>query len=144
MSALVAWMEGVMEWLKMGVGLLLMVWLVVALPMLIFRRTRRFGTVVLLYSSLYNAFSCWWFSIIACYRTFGEVWLIVGVLLAGVGVIPLTFFGLLIKSFSDRVFAPRFLEVFGGILLFAIPRGLGLWILHGSDATTPRRHAPRT
>jgi hypothetical protein len=62
----------------------------------------------------------------------------------GVGVIPLTFFGLLIKGFSTPGLGLPVLEVFYAILLFAIPRGFGLWIVHRSDTTTPRRIVTRT
>ena len=129
MNAIVGWMEGILDWLKLGVSLLLWIWVLVVLPMLVFRRTRARGAAALRYSSFYTAFSCWWFCFILCYRAFGGFWLFVGLLFAGIGVIPFAFFGLMIKSFWTPGLGPWVLDVFAAIMLFTVPRWLGLWIL---------------
>ncbi len=129
MNALVGWMEGVLDWLKIGVALILWGWFLVVLPLIVFRRTRSRGATLLVQSSYYTAFSCWWFCFILCYRVFGGVWLFVGLLGAGIGVIPLAFFGLMIKSFWTPGLGPWVLDTFAAIMLFAVPRWLGLWIL---------------
>lgn len=133
MNAIVNWMEGVLFWLKMGVALVMWIWVLVILPMLIFRRTRARGAAILLHSSLYTAFSCWWFCFIVSYRLFGGIGLLIGLLVAGIGVIPLAFFGLMIKGLWTAGLGPSVLDVFVSILLFIIPRTLGTWILKRSE-----------
>lgn len=130
MSALVDWMEGILEWLRFGMAAIFCVWIFALPPMLIFRRTRPYGAAVLLYSSFYTTFSCWWLCFVLCYRTLGGTWLLVGALLGGVGVIPLTFVGLMIKSFWTPGLGPWVVDIFFGIMLFTVPRWLGFWILH--------------
>jgi hypothetical protein len=123
-------MEGVLEWLKLGVSLLFWVWVLIVLPMLLFRRTRFRGAKALIYSSHYTAFSCWWFCFIICYRSFGGFWLFVSLLFAGIGVIPLAFVGLMVKSFWTPGLGPWVIDVFAAIMLFTVPRWLGFYILH--------------
>jgi hypothetical protein len=93
MSAIVDWMERVFYWLQIGVVLSIAIWILAILPMLCFRRTREFAAVVLMYSSYFNGFTCWWYSFIICYRACGLLWLIIGVLFMGVGVVPITLIG---------------------------------------------------
>lgn len=130
MNALVGWMEGVLDWLKLGVALVVWGWVLIVLPLLIFRRTRSRGAKLLVQSSYFTGFSCWWFCFILCYRAFGGAWLFVSLLVAGVGVVPLAFFGLMIKSFWTPGLGPTVLDVFAAIMLFTVPRWLGLWVLH--------------
>ena len=99
MSAIVGWMESIFVWLGSEFPWVLSGWIVVVLPTLIFRRTRALGAKTLLYSSYYTGFSCWWFCFILCYRALGGFWLLFGLIFMGVGVVPLAFVGLMVKSF---------------------------------------------
>jgi hypothetical protein len=98
--------------------------------MLAFRQSRPYGGAVFLYSSYYMGLRCWWFCFILCYRVFGGVWLLLGLLLAGIGVVPLAFFGLIVKSFWTPGLGPWLLSVFVAIMLSVLPRFLGLWIIY--------------
>jgi len=86
-------MGAVLSWLQTGITITLAVWILVVPPMLLFRKLRQAAAVILMCSSYYTGFVCWWWSIIVCYTAFGGAFLSVGLLLGGIGVIPLAVFG---------------------------------------------------
>ena len=88
----------------------------------------------LVYSSLYTGLSCWWFCFILCYWLLGGLWLVMGLLFAGIGIVPLAFVSLMVKSFWTPGLGPWVLDVFAAMMLAAMPRWLGLWILHRHDS----------
>src|ERR1035438_3185364 len=98
LESLVGWMERVFAWLQTGVAIIIVVWVLVVLPLLIFRKTREIAAVILVYSSIFTGVTCWWYSFIICYRELGTAAVIVGVLGGGIGVVPLAVVG----GFIDR------------------------------------------
>jgi hypothetical protein len=99
MQGLVEWMSRIFfTWIQRGVSITVVLWILVVLPMLLFRKARPVAVSILLYSSLYTGFACWWFSFIVSYNLFGGVGLLIGLLIAGIGVVPLAIFGLAING----------------------------------------------
>jgi hypothetical protein len=113
LESLVGWMERVFAWLQNGVSIVIVVWVLVVLPLLIFRKTREIAAAILGYSSIFTGFTCWWYSFIICYRVLGTAALIVGVLFGGIGVVPLAVVGVFIRSF----WAPELWVTFWNLIL---------------------------
>ncbi|SPF52943.1 membrane hypothetical protein [Candidatus Sulfopaludibacter sp. SbA4] len=122
MQGFVGWMGTVFSWLRIGITITLAVWILAVLPMLLFRRARPIAASILMHSSIYTGFTCWWYSFIISYKVLGVVGLAGGLLLCGVGVVPLAIFGAarhgiwtvfwnLILAVA-LVFGPRILAVF--------------------------------
>jgi NO-binding membrane sensor protein with MHYT domain len=139
METIVDWMGSVFSWLREGVSIVILIWLLIAVPMLIFRKTRPYAGMIFLYSSFFTGLSCWWFCFIVCYHLLGLTWLVIGCLLFGVGVVPLTFVGLMIKSFWTPGLGPWILEVFTALILALIPRMVGVWIIDRHEKRLSRQ-----
>src|SRR5260370_38199541 len=93
MQGFVAWMERVFFWLQYGVAIPVAVWILVVLPMLLFRKPRPWAAAFLMYSSIFTGFVCWWYSFIVSYRVLGGFWLGVGLLVGGIGIVPIAIIG---------------------------------------------------
>lgn len=72
--------------------------LLILLPMLIFRASRPWGASALYYASIYWGVLLWVQSCIYVLGALGPVWFIVGVLLAGIGVVPIAWVGTLVHG----------------------------------------------
>lgn len=75
--------------------------LIVFVPMMIFRKTRGWGALCLYISSYVFGLDCWMFSFLVTFETLGAFWLVVGLILGGVGVFPLALIGCLIDRRWD-------------------------------------------
>ncbi len=106
-------------------------WVLILLPMLLFRRTRQFAANCFYASSLFNGFACWWFCCILCYTQFGGFWLIVGLFSGGIGVVPLSYIGMALKSFGTGVsgLGQIWMDLLGATALVIIPRAIGLIVI---------------
>jgi hypothetical protein len=91
-----------MEWLQDKVGLLdtiaLGLCIFVFLPMIFIKRTRGWGAVGFVYSSFGWGLYLWLTAFLYTYGNFGLFWLIVGLVLGGIGVVPIAFIGSLIHA----------------------------------------------
>jgi hypothetical protein len=70
----------------------------IVLPMGIFRKTRGASVTVLWFTSYLFTLTGWVYSVGVAFALLGWVWLIVGLLLAGLGVGPIAFIGALLKG----------------------------------------------
>jgi hypothetical protein len=77
-----------LPWLVFGSEVLLLICLVVLLPMCIFRKTRLSAAVGFYFGSYLFGVTLWAFSCLVCVAIWGYTALIIGLLLAGVGVFP--------------------------------------------------------
>ena len=129
-QVLVVWMQqSLFPQLEMAVEICLGMWILVFVPMICFKETRRWVGVGLLYSSYVTGFTCWVFSVIVTYQTLGGFWLFLGVVFAGVGVFPLAVIGVIVRGewsvMPDLAFA---------IAMMLLPRFLGIWIVSRAEA----------
>ena len=97
--------------------------LVTTAVLVIFRRTRSWGGLVLHYFSLVVGAATWFFSAAVTFSSFGWFGLIVGLLLLGLGVVPLGIIGGFI--YLDGV-APTIIILL--VATFAL-RGAGRWLI---------------
>src|SRR5437879_1918475 len=72
--------------------------ILVLLPMAAFRRTRGYAAIGMLVVSYLFGAVAWLYSAGVTFALFSWVGLIVGLLVAGVGVVPMAFFGALFKG----------------------------------------------
>jgi hypothetical protein len=70
----------------------------ILIPLLIFRKTRLFSAKGLFYFSYLFGFYLWLLSFLITVKTLGLFWLIVGLLLVGIGVLPLALIGSVITT----------------------------------------------
>jgi len=67
---------------------------IVLLPLLIFsRKSRRYAATGFIYASLLFGLDCWLYSFVVTLETLGPFWLVVGFLVAGIGVFPMALIG---------------------------------------------------
>jgi hypothetical protein len=125
--------EWLYQWVIVAVGWTILLCIIVLLPMVVIRRFRFYGAMGLVYASYVFGVGCWLFSFIVAYKTFGLFWLIVGLLLVGVGVVPVAFIGLIIHGLWDGV-----LNLVGAVALFAITRLVGMYIASKQEEGTQR------
>ena len=76
------------------------------------------------WSSVVTGLHLWMLSFIVTYRTLGVVWLFVGLVLAGVGVIPLAYIGDAVRGLWWET--P---QLFLALALAVAPRLFGAWLL---------------
>ena len=76
----------------------LVVVVLVFLPMGMFKKTRGVSVTALWFTSYLFNFTGWIYSVGVAFALLGWFWLIIGLLLAGVGVGPIAFIGALLKG----------------------------------------------
>jgi hypothetical protein len=93
--------------------------LVTLLVAALIKRTRGFGAGLLFLSSQFWAISLWVWCIAQVYMGWGTFWLVVGLLLGGIGIIPVAFICLIVVhdwgALGDMIF--QLALVFGGYIL---------------------------
>jgi hypothetical protein len=117
------------------VAICMLIW-IATLPLLMSRRARLWLGIAYLWSSFLTGFTCWIFCAITAYRTLGGFWLLIGVIMGGIGVFPLALIGIVIhrlwSSIPDLVIA---------IVLIVIPRIFGNWLLRRCEQRSYSRAA---
>lgn len=81
--------ERVYPWLVIINGILLLAVIVVLLPLAIFRRTRPYAGAGVYFSSFVFGLTLFIWSLLITYALWGVVGIVVGLLLMGVGVVPI-------------------------------------------------------
>ena len=113
--------------LALGIDLLL-------LPLALWRRMRSgIGWLYVISSFVFGA-SLWFMSAITTFVLWGPVALVVGLVLFGVGVVPMAILASLLRAISghSRYWGPFGSEIFILFLTFGV-RALGLYIAEHSD-----------
>jgi len=85
-------------------GFAFMLVLFVFIPLGLIRKTRGFASSALMIASFVFGTTVWLFSIGIAFGLLGWFWLIVGLGFAGLGVVPVAFFGALFKGESGIAF----------------------------------------
>lgn len=94
----------------------------------IFRKTRGLGGLLLVLSSMLYLFVSWSQALAFAYVHAGRIWMIIGFLLAGVGVFFMAIIGALIRGeYSDA------LNVVVSIAIFAVVHYFGFWMVLRAD-----------
>jgi hypothetical protein len=109
MSALVK--DG-LPWLTIASELTLAVSVLLLLPLSFFRGTRHFACFALLIASWVLAAVVWLWSLILTYSIWGWLGVIIGIFLAGVGVVPVALVATLIKGFWSLFWELSFMVAF--------------------------------
>ena len=98
-------------------------WVCLLLLMVFLRRARcRIGEIFV-WTSYVTGLYCWLFAIVVAYRTLGTFWLIIGILMGGIGVVPLALIGEAVHGLWSSI--P---ELLLAITMMLAPRLGGLWI----------------
>jgi hypothetical protein len=90
--------EKAQEWVGLADSVALVLCLFVFLPMIFIKRTRGWGGAGFFYSSFGWGLYLWLTAFLYTYVNFGLFWLLLGLLLAGVGVVPIAVIGSLIHG----------------------------------------------
>lgn len=126
--------KAIVEWALDASGFMmgLAVWvfplvLVTTAVLVIFRRTRPWGGVILCYFSMLVGAATWFFGAAATFASFGWFGLIVGLLLLGLGVVP---FGIIGGFIYLNGVAPTIIILLVATFAF---RGAGAWLVGLGD-----------
>jgi hypothetical protein len=120
--------DKMMPWLVTASGIALLVCIFIFLPLCIFRKTRPWAGVGYVYASYVFGLMLWAYSCLFVVYAWGYGALAVGLIFAGVGVVPVA----LLAAIFHAEWAVL-LEVVVGIVLTFGTRFLGLWL------TTPKQ-----
>lgn len=119
------WMMSVFLRLRDGVAIVLAIWGLVVLPLLLFRKTRSTGAAILMYSSFYTRFTCWWYGFIITYMLAGGWSLFFGLIMMGVGVVPLV---IITSALHGEWFA--FWNLILAVVLVFVPRAIVTFVVY--------------
>jgi hypothetical protein len=100
----------------------------VQLPLLLFRRTRRWVGETCYGVSFLFGFDFWLLCLVITHQTLGLGWMMFGTFMGGIGVVPLAFVGVAIRR-EWSAMLPLFLLL---VAVYAL-RGFGIWIQHRCD-----------
>lgn len=117
-------------------GIAFLIVLFVLIPLGLVRKTRRFAATVLFIASYIFGATVWLFSVGIAFALLGWFWLIVGLLLAGIGVVPVAFFGALFNGESGIAFMGILLPV---VLTYGTRLLSQHWVTK-SEAERPSAH----
>lgn len=104
--------------------------LFVFLPLAVFRKTRAFSAISMYVSSFVFGITAWFYSAAITFALFGWFGLFIGLMVLGVGVVPMAFFGALFKGYGPVAWG----VAFPVILAFAT-RGISVFVAHRSQTT---------
>jgi hypothetical protein len=94
----VGWVAAnVYPWVVFTAGIALFIVVPISLLLSIFKKSRRIGSVGLFISSYLIGLSLWIWSLIVAYSLAGTVWLIIGLIFGGIGVVPIAFIAALLS-----------------------------------------------
>jgi hypothetical protein len=112
-----------LPWLNFASEILLAICILVLLPMCVFRKTRPWAGMGFYFGSYLFGLTLWAFSCLVCYDIWGYRALIIGLLLAGIGVWPVALIASLFTGHWSLVrdLVIQFVLVFG-------TRFVGTWL----------------
>jgi hypothetical protein len=95
---MIHFLEKAQDWIGLADSVTLALCLLVFLPMILIKRARGWGGLGFYYSSFGWGLYLWLTAFLYTYANFGLFWLLVGLFLAGVGVVPIAIIGSLIHG----------------------------------------------
>jgi len=121
--------ERVYPWLVIITAIALFAVILILLPLSIFRRTRAFGGGGIYLASFVFGLTLWVWSLLISYTLWGITGIVVGLLLGGIGVVPIAILATLFHGLWSMV---------GQLLLVTAitfgTRFLGIWVMLKSEA----------
>jgi hypothetical protein len=120
--------DKMMPWLVTASGIALLICIFIFLPLCIFRKTRPWAGVGYVYASYVFGVMLWAYSCLFVVYAWGYVALGIGLVFAGVGVVPMA----LLAALFHAEWSVLWEVVFGIVLTFGT-RFLGIWL------TTPKQ-----
>jgi len=115
--------ENIYPWINTVSGIALIIVVPISLILSIFKRTRGIGGSGLFISSYAVGINLWVWSLMVAYSLAGIVWLVVGVLAGGIGIVPIAIIASLIRT--EWAVAGQILILL--LIVFAL-RGFGAYI----------------
>lgn len=95
----VGWIaDNVLPWVKVVAQITLFVVVPISLLLSIFKKSRVVGAIGLLISSYVWGLNLWLWALVIAYYLAGTFWLVVGLLLGGIGVVPIAIIASLISG----------------------------------------------
>jgi hypothetical protein len=131
----IQWMEAVLPTLQDMVTLLFCGWVAVLIPMSVFRRAHPLIARLLRISSLFMGSVCWWQALIVTWQLLGSFAVSVGLLCAGIGVIPMALFATGVRGQWDP-----FRDLIISAILTLVPRIVAKFITKRRE----KLHLPAT
>lgn len=119
----VHWMESVFPSMQDAASLIVCSWVAILIPMSIFRRAHLFIAKILRVCSLFVGGVCCWHAFIVTYRLLGWLAAAVGVLLGGVGIVPMALFATGVRNEWEI-----FRDLMAGAILAIVPRIIARFI----------------
>lgn len=119
----IRWMESVLPLLQDAATLIFCSWVAVLIPMSVFRRAHPTIAKILNVSSLFVGGVCWWHAFIVTYRLMGWLAVVIGVLLAGIGVVPMALFAAGVRNDWEI-----FRDLMAAAILTIVPRIIARFI----------------
>jgi hypothetical protein len=120
--------DKVMPWLNLASEILLGIAVLVLLPMSFFRKSRPLAGIGFYFGSYVFGLTLWAFSCLVCYYIWGYMALIIGLILAGIGVMPVA----VIASLFTGHWSLLWSLIFQIVLTFGT-RYLGMRLIHAAD-----------
>jgi hypothetical protein len=118
-----------LPWFSLASALALAFVLLVALPLSVFKACRRFASVAALISSYMFGATLWMWGLLLTLKLWGWWAVILGLFMAGVGVVPIAMLATLFKGMYS---------VFGQLILLTVltfgVRSYALWIVSDAEA----------
>ena len=123
------WMsEKALPWLLTASEISILVVIIILLPMCLFRKTRGLGGLGCFYASYVFGLELWAYSCLFVVSTWGYVALIIGLFLAGVGVVPVAMLSALFHGEWTSL-----LELILSVVLTFGTRAFAFWMLAKAD-----------
>ncbi len=119
------WLINLIDILSTATEYVLGICILIFLPLIIFKKTRPILGVILIWSTYLFGFTLWLISLVISLKYAGVVWVIIGLMLAGVGVLPIA---IISSAIQADWFYVIYLIVFFAIIIFI--RILGSYLVN--------------
>lgn len=123
--------QAVLDWVPIVVGATTFFSIVVFAPLGIFRAIRAFAGFALVFASYIFALVLWFYGAVATFTYWGWAGLIIGLVVFGVGVVPMGFVALALQARWEWVGQLAVL-----LVSVSVSRLLGLWLIRKSEEET--------
>lgn len=115
--------ENIYPWVNTASGIVLLIAVPISLLLSLSKRTRGIGGAGLFISSYIVGINLWVWSLLVAYSLAGLVWMLVGVLAGGIGIVPIAIIASLFKT-EWAVAGQIFILL---VIVFAL-RGIGAYL----------------
>jgi hypothetical protein len=123
--------EHVLQWLINLTWIAFAINLVILLPLALFRKTGMFGGIAMYFSSFLFGLTLWFLGLLLTYFTWGFFGVFVGLMLGGIGVVPVAMLAMLLNG----EFFVLFILVLLTVLTFG-SRFLGIYLAGRAEEKT--------